>query len=271
MSAPIRFLSHVRRLCSAEMVTFGEVTYPPGGSCGPRVQPDYQLVAIYEGEAHILIDDQTNYLPPHHVALMRPGHREFFQFAVQTATRHAWCAVHPSLLDAPLVEALVGAPFCLPLTPRLHSLIELGLSLTPSELATAHSLLAQLGLCALLLYAFEADQAAIQTLTPLVLIRAQQFIEANLASPMRLNDIARAVHVSAAHLVKLFRRHLGVTPMRYLWDVRVRRGAQLLIQSGLSVSEVAERCGFRSQFHFSRAIKRRYGLSPRALRRRAWS
>jgi AraC-like DNA-binding protein len=253
------------------MVTFGEVTYAPGGTCGPRIQQDYQLVAIYEGEAHISIDDRVNHLPPHHVALMRPGHQEFFQFAAATATHHTWCAVHPALVDAPLADALAGAPFCLPITSRLHSLIELGLSFAPSELPAANDLLSQLGLCALFAYVFEAEQTTVRTLTPAVVIHAQQFIESNLASRIGLEDIARAVHVSPAYLVRCFRQHLRTTPIRYLWDMRTRRGAQLLVQSGLSVGEIAEQCGFQSQFHFSRAIKRRYGLSPRMLRRRAWS
>jgi len=253
------------------MVTFGEVTYPAGGTCGPRVQPDYQLVAIYEGEAHVSVDDRVNHLLPHHVALMRPGRREFFQFATAQATRHTWCAVHPSLVDAPLADALADAPFCLPITSRLHGLIELGLSFAPGELPSADGLLAQLGVSALFAYAFEAEQVALRVFTPAVVTQAQKFIETNLASRLKLGDIACAVHVSPAYLVKLFRQHLRTTPMQYLWDVRIRRGAQLLTQSGLSVSEIAEQCGFQSQFHFSRAVKRRYGLSPRALRRQAWS
>jgi len=271
MPAPIRFMSHLHRLCRADLVTFGDVTYAPGGTCGPRVQPDYQLVAIYEGEAHITVDDRVNHLPPHHVALMRPGHHEFFHFAEATTTHHTWCAIHPSLVEAPLADALVRAPFCLPITSRLHSLIELGLSFAPSELPAANDLLSQLALCALFAYAFESDQTAVQMLTPAVVIQAQRFIESNLASSISLDDIARAVHVSPAYLIKCFRQHLHTTPMRYLWDMRTRRGAQLLVQSGLSVGEIAEQCGFQSQFHFSRAIKRRYGLSPRMLRRRAWA
>jgi len=270
MSTPIRNLSSIHRVRTAGAVTFGDVTYQPGGECGPRVQQDYQLVAIYEGEAHILVDDAQCYLPAQHIALMRPGHSEFFRFALTTKTHHTWCAVHPSLVDAPLADALRQTPFCLPITPRLHGLIEMGLSFAPSDLASAQTLLAQLGLSALHAYAFEAERSALRSLTPEPVIKAQQFIEANLSQPITLSDIARAASVSSPYLVKLFRRHLRTTPMRYAWEARIRRGAQLLIQSGLPVSEVAEQCGFRSPFHFSRLIKQRYGLSPRALRQQAW-
>lgn len=271
MSTLIRNLSGVHRVCASGGVTFGDVTYQPGGQCGPRVQQDFQLVAIYEGEAHIQIDDALCHLPGQHVALMRPGHAECFHFAAATETHHTWCAVHPSLVDAPLRAALAEAPFCLPITPRLHSLIEMGLSLAPSDLPSARPLLIQLGLSALHAYAFEAECATLRALTPEAVIQAQRFIEANLSQPLTLNAIARAANVSPPHLIKLFRQHLRTTPMRYAWDARVRRGAQLLIQSGLPISEIAAQCGFQTPFHFSRLIKQRYGCAPRELRRRAWT
>ncbi len=271
MSALIQNLSSIHRVCATGTVTFGDVTYRPGGQCGPRVQQDFQLVAIYEGEAHIQVDDELHHLPGQHIALMQPGHAEWFQFAVATQTHHTWCAVHPSLVDAPLREALAATPFCLPITPRLHGLIEIGLSLAPSDLPSARALLAQLGLSALHAYVFEAERAALHSLTPEAVLKAQRFIESNLSQPITLDEIARAANVSPAHLIKLFRQHLHTTPMRYAWDARVRCGAQLLIQSGLPVSEIAAQCGFQTPFHFSRLIKQRYGCAPRELRRRAWA
>lgn len=267
----IRNLSSIHRVLATPAVTFGDVTYQPGGECGPRVQQDFQLVAIYDGEAHIQLDDAQRHLPRQHIALMHPGHLEHYRFALSTPTHHTWCAVHPSLVDEPLAAALAQAPFCLPITPRLHGLLEMGLSFAPSDLAPARALLAQLGLSALHAYAFEAERAALRSLTPEAVIKAQQFVEAHLSRPITLGDIARAAGVSPPHLIKLFRRHLRTTPIRYTWDVRVRRGVELLIQSGLSVSEVAAQCGFQTPFHFSRLIRQRYGLSPKALRQRAWT
>jgi AraC family transcriptional regulator of arabinose operon len=266
----IRNLSRFHRVRASAAITFGDVTYQPGGECGPRVQQDFQLVAVYEGEAHIQIDDGQRDLPSQHIALMRPGHLEHYQFALATNTHHTWCAVHPSLVDEPLREALTRTPFFLPITPRLHGLIEMGLSFAPSDLASAQGVLAQLGLSALHTYAFEAERAALRLLTPGAVVKAQQFIESNLSQPIVLDDIAHASSVSPPHLIKLFRQHLRTTPLRYAWDARVRRGAELLTQSGLSVSEVAEQCGFQTPFHFSRLIKQRYGLPPRALRKQAW-
>lgn len=271
MPTVIQNLSQIHRMRRSTHATFGDVTYKPGGQCGPRVQPDFQLVAIYEGEVHIQVDEDARYLPSQHVALMRPGHREHFFFTRESDTHHTWCAVHPSLVDDMLQDELGRAPFCLPVTTRLHSLLETGLSFAPSDLPSAQGVLTQLGLTLLHAYAFEAERAALRSLTPDAIAKAQHYIEATLAQPMVLEDIARAAAVTPPHLVKLFNQHLRITPMRYVWDARLRRGVELLTQSGLSVSEVAEQCGFQTPFHFSRLVKQRYGMPPRELRRRTWA
>ncbi|MCS7062178.1 MAG: helix-turn-helix transcriptional regulator, partial [Anaerolineae bacterium] len=77
-------------------------------------------------------------------------------------------------------------------------------------------------------------------------------------------------YISAPHLIRLFRRHTGTTPARYWWQLRLERGVELLRETGLSITEIAQRTGFRSSFHFSRLVKQRYRLSPRALRKQAW-
>lgn len=263
-------ISSIHRVRAGERVTFGDVTYGAGGICGPRIQHDYQLVAIYAGEAHIQVDDEVRHLPANHVSLMRPGHLEHFTFSVDGETHHTWCAVHPSLVDGALREALAGAPFSLPVSARMHNLIEMGLSFAVSDIAGAQGVLAQLGLAALHEFIFEAERAALHSLTPAAVIKAQHYIEAHLAEPMRLDDIAKAASVTPQHLVKLFNQHLRITPMRFVWNARLRRGVELLMQSGLTISEVAEQCGFQTPFHFSRLVKQRYHLSPKELRRRAW-
>ena len=79
-------------------VQFGDVVYEPGGTCGPRVQQDFQLVVLIEGEAHAEVDGRELRIAAGQVGLFRPGRREFFQLSERRKTHHTWCAVHPSLV-----------------------------------------------------------------------------------------------------------------------------------------------------------------------------
>jgi len=67
-------------------------------------------------------------------------------------------------------------------------------------------------------------------------------------------------------LVRLFSHNLSIPPHQYLTQYRVERASDLL-QSGMSVGEVAEHCGFQSETAFRIAFKRVTGLAPTALRR----
>jgi AraC family transcriptional regulator of arabinose operon len=59
--------------------------------------------------------------------------------------------------------------------------------------------------------------------------------------------------------------------MAYVWGRRVDAGVELLTGTGLPVTIIAERCGFRTSFHFARRVRRATGLTPTELRRRAWA
>lgn len=260
------------RSARSAKVLFGDVVYEPGGTCGPRIQQDYQLVVLVEGEARVDVEGQTVKIAAGEVGLFRPGRREFFQLAERRKTHHTWCSVHPSLVAPALATACAGAPEVLPVSRRFEQLMELGLSLPRAAGESAPGLVESLGLAALQEYLFAGQRApAAETDEPDALRRALEWIGQEGHHATDLATLARESGVSPAQLVKLFRRHLGTTPIRHVWETRTRRGAQLLRETGLTVGEIAFRCGFQTPFHFSRWVRELYGLAPRELRRREWA
>jgi len=252
-------------------VFFGEVRYPPGGTCGPRMQQDVQFVLIHEGEARVEIDEDELHIPADHVACLRPGHREMFRFAVDRPTHHTWAAVHFAPVTHRLRTALDRLPLCLPLTRPLQDLIETALAFQRRIANRADPVLLHLGAAFLHGYARLAAERTPGRPVPEPVLRARRLIEQRYADPLTLADLAEAAHVSPNHLVRLFGEHLNVTPMRYLWTARLQRGAELLTGSGLSVTEVADRTGFRTPYHFSRLFKAHFRVTPTQLRRVSWA
>ena len=251
---------------------FGDVVYDPGGTCGPRVQQDYQLVVLVEGDARVDVENREVRIAAGQVGLFRPGRPEFFELSEKRKTHHTWCSVHPSLVDAGLARACDAAPDVLPVTRRFEQLMELGLSLPRDAGERAPGLVEALGLSTLQEYVFAGTRApASERDEPDALRRALEWIGQEGHHAVDLPGLAKEAGVSSAQLVKLFRRHLGTTPIRHVWEARTRRGAQLLRETGLTVGEVAFRCGFQTPFHFSRWVRELYGVSPRALRAKAWS
>ena len=266
----IKNLSKINRLNKSPHVTFGDVVYQPGGTCGPRVQPDFQLVILYAGVAQVHVDGAEQRLPEQQVMLMRPGHQEFFAFAQERPTHHGWCAVHPTLVSAALRHSLLRAAVCLPLTTHLQTLMEMGLALPPGDAPATQAVLDQLGLVALHEFVRESELAHSADPLPDAVRRARMMMDMRFAEPLTLADVAQVANVTPQHLIRQFQKHLQITPVRYLWQVRLAHGLVLLRETGLSISEIAERVGFQSAFHFSRLVKQRYQHSPRQLRARSW-
>jgi len=94
---------------------------------------------------------------------------------------------------------------------------------------------------------------------------AKRYIVDNVQKDFALEDLARAVRVSPAHLVRVFKRHNGTTPMAYLRSLRVEHAKSLLARGDLNVSEVGQRVGYPVLQHFSRMFKAETGVSPRAF------
>jgi AraC-like DNA-binding protein len=258
-------MAAVSVLLSPVDVSAGIVTYPPGGTLGPRRQRDLQLVAVHSGSARIWVDDRPpRRLGPGEVGLLLPGHRERFAFDPAVATRHSW--VQANVGDASAMRAM---PERLPLSPPLEALIREAVATAASALPTAPDVLAHLAAAAFHRYAGEAERTRPERRRPVD--DARRHIHANLHDPaLTVGRIAAAAHVTAPHLIRSFRAEHGTTPRRYLWERRVALATDLLANTGLPLAAVAERCGFRTVHHLSRRIRLATGLPPGALRRARW-
>jgi transcriptional regulator GlxA family with amidase domain len=92
-------------------------------------------------------------------------------------------------------------------------------------------------------------------------------MEANLEEPMSLDELAQHVGLSRRQLERLFQKHLRCVPTRYYLELRLARARQLLLQTSMSIVDVAFACGFVSAPHFSKCYRDFYGIPPRDERR----
>ena len=99
------------------------------------------------------------------------------------------------------------------------------------------------------------------------LVEAVSLMEANLEEPVSLDEIARHVGLSRRQLERLFRKYLRCVPTRYYLELRLTRARQLLLQTPMTVVDVAFACGFVSAPHFSKCYRDYFGIPPRDERR----
>ncbi|MEV4367336.1 helix-turn-helix domain-containing protein [Nonomuraea sp. NPDC049637] len=96
--------------------------------------------------------------------------------------------------------------------------------------------------------------------------RVVEHISANLAADLTAATLAAAAGVSERHLTRLFLRHLGQTPGRFVRRARTEGAAQLLASTSLPMSAIAVRCGFGTAETLRQAFVDRYGIPPSRYR-----
>lgn len=95
----------------------------------------------------------------------------------------------------------------------------------------------------------------------------REFIREHYLQFKTLENIAQACHVDEAYLCRLFKRFDNQSPYQYLMQLKMAVAARRLHYEGKLVKEVAYELGFSDPFHFSRAFKNVFGLSPTTFRK----
>lgn len=97
--------------------------------------------------------------------------------------------------------------------------------------------------------------------------RTKELIEADLATPVRLADLASTCGLSVGYFSRAFRETCGMPPHRWLTHRRIERAKALMIMTDQSIASIASECGFSDQSHFTRRFLRAVGASPAAWRK----
>lgn len=99
--------------------------------------------------------------------------------------------------------------------------------------------------------------------------RCLHFIHHNFHLPIGLQEMADASGISRFHLIRVFQQTVGETPSRYLIKMRVKAAATLLVQSSLSVEEIARQTGFMNGNYLAKVFKKWLNQTPSEFRAEA--
>jgi len=92
--------------------------------------------------------------------------------------------------------------------------------------------------------------------------QALGILQNHVFSQISLKDVCEQLKITEEYLIRLFKRHMNMTPMRYLNNLKMETATSLLLNSDLSVKEISWKLGFSSQYHFSRNFKAYSGCTP---------
>lgn len=96
---------------------------------------------------------------------------------------------------------------------------------------------------------------------------AKKYVDENYSQPITLSDIAMAVSLSPNHFHTVFKATYQMTPHEYLISKRISAAKEMLWNTQIGISEIAEKCGFGCQQYFSEVFKKEVGITPGKYRK----
>ena len=96
---------------------------------------------------------------------------------------------------------------------------------------------------------------------------ARRYCLSRIDEPFTIEEVARQAGIDRSHLSREFKRVLGISPSRFIENLRMERASTLLLSRDLPVREVGVRCGYRDVSYFCRAFKKHFSVSPGRYRK----
>jgi AraC-like DNA-binding protein len=96
-----------------------------------------------------------------------------------------------------------------------------------------------------------------------------EFININYQKQISINQLAKFAKMSERSFFRQFKSTMGCSPGDYLINIRLQHAVKLLTDSRLTISEIADKCGFPNNSYFSAMFKKLLGVTPRSFRKNA--
>ena len=120
----------------------------------------------------------------------------------------------------------------------------------------------------MLLLSHDSNKSSIESPRGNAISEAAVYIQKNYMHNISTGDIAASVNLSRSYMSEIFTHTYGIPPHEYLVQFRLSVAKNMLLNTKLSVTEIAEKTGFRDIFSFSRIFKRELEISPAKYRQK---
>lgn len=233
--------------------------------------PEYnKFYLIVDGEGWLRIGDRDFYPRPGQLFMMPQGIKQSYSAINQnTFTKH-WCHFTAKVGDINLFD-IIKVPYFIdledyseiePVFAELHKNLE----------SSGFQATLILKACILRLIAFylcNVDSDRITLSNPHSMEKLSDvlsYIDNNYHKNISIDELAGIAHLQPQYFIRLFRKHMGTSPIHYLNNKRMEQAKWFIQYSSLTVKEIGEKIGIEDVYYFSKVFKEYSGFSPSAYR-----
>ena len=237
----------------------------PGHSYGPEIRNYYLFVLVNNGEATFFDKNRTVKLEEHDMLVMCPG--EKIHYIANTPWSIQWVGLYGQTVEKYMQMLSINGE-----NPIIHIEQYYEMEQVLEELYRLTETRTEYFRCKQieLIYKFfsilleNSDKKSYYDIAH----SAQKIIDHNFDREITIQQIADTLRGNPAYLTRKFTQKYGISPKEYLLEKRIAYAKRLLVQTNVSVKEIAVSVGYIDQLYFSRIFKRKEGISPLEYRKR---
>lgn len=256
------------RINELELINTGYEECKQAKSFGPAIRSYFLFHYIYEGKGTYVIDNRKYELNTGQMFLIFPGDLTFYRADDTDPWVYAWIGFagkgsseFVDLLGLSRQDPILTIPCGIGFEDTLKELSSIH-SFGFAENFYSISLMYKL-FSKLLSGVQKQDTSRISYMANEYVETVKSYIRNNYQNSVTISNIAKMIGIDRTYLFTLFKKNTGKSIQRYLIDYRLEKAADLLTTSKLPVLETAFSVGYTDQFTFSKAFKKKYGLSPK--------
>ncbi len=281
-----QFISHLNSFF------FGRFSHQKDGTFGPIKGPYFALIYVESGACNVVFDNQESTIKAGKCGIFASQKYFMYSHPHHKYNSIVACEGHFGRMGLRKFQTISGIGEVIPISNALKSLLDIGLSLSENfnsnvrlvakskkalfntgvtrnrnstygikEFQTA------IGHACMRAHFFELNKNKEDNRYPNFLLLAKDYIDGNFTDEnLKINSLSKKVSISEQHLINAFKKKVGMTPSRYIWNKRLNYAKRLLLETNLSQQEIAFESGFKSTPHFCRQIKKYFEKTPNEIR-----
>ena len=234
-------------------VQYGHQKCPPLWSHGPAVRTFWLLHYVLSGKGVFLRDGVLNEVNAGDIFVIPPYQETFYQADENDPWHYIWIGFSPDehtedVFSSPVIHR-----------PEAEEIFRQMRRCETMEGGKSAFLRSKI---------WELSSLLMEEKSPLpsYVEKALAFFHSEYANRITVSDAARHLNLNRSYFTTVFKQELGISPMEYLLNLRLQKAAELMQNHKVPPTVAAISSGFQDYCNFSKAFKKKYGVSPRAFR-----
>lgn len=220
---------------------------------------DYHLIYVTKGEYVVYTENGEEHLREGHILFYRPGEKQYYSFGKGSEAYwgHFTGTAADEIFSILDMKMITNAGIDRRLTDAFNGII--------SNFETDKDNL--LSISYLMNFCAEARKIVNSNKKQDIRIeKVKDYINANYNQNHSLDFYAKMCNLSTDRFSHLFKKETGVSPHKYILEIRLRQVRYLLVYSNMNISEIAAATGFDDALYLSRIFKKYHGTAPKNYR-----